>query len=137
MNWIGGIAALATFLGIWIGHVTVRKVEYVAPDIRVPMIVAILIGLVLEIAALSSDSLYVSGACGIIGMTALFAALEFRRQYRRVKKGHAPANPHNPRHAKLLAEGHATTIDWLKRDPVGHEVNTQEALELLDQGHRT
>jgi hypothetical protein len=72
----------------------------------------------LEVVALSSTSLYISGACGILGMTALFDALEFRRQFKRVKKGHAPANPDNPRHMPLLAEGQATTIDPLKREPV-------------------
>jgi hypothetical protein len=73
--------------------------------------------------ALSSGSLYISGACGILGMTALFDALEFRRQFKRVKKGHAPANPNNPRHAPLLAEGQATTVDLLKREPVGRLAN--------------
>lgn len=118
-NWIGVVAALATFFGVWIGHVTVRKVEYRAPDLRVPILIAAIIGLALEIVALSSSSLYVSGACGILGMTALFDALEFRRQFKRVKKGHAPANPNNPRHAPLLAEGTATTSDLLKREPIG------------------
>ena len=119
LNAIGLVAALATFLGVWIGHVTVRKVEYRAPDLRIPILIAVIIGLALELVALSSSSLYVSGACGILGMTALFDALEFRRQFKRVKKGHARANPNNPRHAPLLAEGRATTLDLLKRDPVG------------------
>jgi hypothetical protein len=126
LNAIGLVAALATFYGVWFGHVTVRKVEYRAPDLRVPMSVAIVIGLALEVVALSSDSLYVSGACGILGMTALFDALEFRRQFKRVKKGHAPANPTNPRHAPLLAEGKATTIDWLKREPTGQVIICKE-----------
>ncbi len=119
LNWIGVVAALATFFGVWIGHVTVRKVEYRAPDLRVPIFIAAIIGLALEVVALSSSSLSVSGACGILGMTALFDALEFRRQFKRIKKGHAPANPHNPRHAPLLAEGIATTVDLLKREPTG------------------
>ena len=123
LNPIGLVAAAATFFAVWLGHVTVRKVEYHATDIRPPMIIAALIGLALEGAALSSNNLYLSGACGIVGMTALFDALEFKRQSRRVLKGHAPANPNNPRHAKLLAEGTATTIDWLKREPVGHVIN--------------
>ena len=123
LNPIGLIAAAATFFAVWLGHVTVRKIEFIAPDIRLPMIVAALIGLALEIIALSSDNLYLSGACGIVGMTALFDAIEFKRQSRRVMKGHAPANPNNPRHAKLLAEGKATTIDLLKREPVGQVVN--------------
>ena len=119
LNWIGVIAAFATFCGVWLGHVTVRKVEYRAANLRGPMIAAVIIGVVLELVALLSNSLYVSGACGIVGMTALFDALEFRRQFKRVKKGHAPANPHNPRHAPLLAEGRATTTDLLKREPTG------------------
>ena len=128
---MGVVAAIATFLGVWIGHVTVRKVEYVTGDLRIPAIVAVIVGLALEIAALSSDSLLVSGALGILGMTVLFDAFEFRRQHQRVKRGHAPANPNNPRHAKLLAEGHGTLVDWLKRDPVGHAVDPKEALQLL------
>ncbi len=119
LNAIGVVAALATFFGVWIGHVTVRKVEYRAPDLRVPIFIAAIIGLALEVVALSNSSLSVSGACGILGMTALFDALEFRRQFKRIKKGHAPANPNNPRHAPLLAEGAATTIDLLKREPTG------------------
>jgi hypothetical protein len=135
MNLLGVSAALATFLGVWIGHVTVRKVEYRAPDLRVPMIAAVIIGLLLEVAALDSDSLYLSGVCGIIGLTALFDAVEFRRQFKRVKKGHAPANPNNPRHAPLLINGRATTIDWLKREPVGHATDRQDALTLLIKEH--
>ncbi len=120
LNGIGVIASIATFFGVWLGHVTVRKVEYHALDLRMPIVIAIVIGLALEVIALSSSSSYLSGACGILGTTALFDALEFRRQFKRVKKGHAPANPDNPRHARLLAEGQATTIDLLKRNPVGH-----------------
>ncbi len=123
LNVIGAVAALATFLGVWIGHVLVRKIEFSAPSLTPPTIVAVIIGVSLEASALLSDSLYLSGACGILGMTALFDAFELRRQYRRVAKGHAPANPNNPRHVPLLAEGKATTIDRLKRDPLGHVDN--------------
>ena len=119
LNWIGVVTALATFLGIWVGHVTVRKVEYYAPDLHVPMLMAVMIGLALEVIALASGNRYVSGACGILGMTALFDTVEFRRQFKRVKWGHAPANPHNVRHKPLLAEGQATTEDLLKREPIG------------------
>jgi hypothetical protein len=126
LNGIGVVAALATFLGVWVGHVAVRKVEYRAPDLRAPMLVALIIGLALEVVALSSTSLYLSGACGILGMTALFDAAEFRRQFKRVKKGHAPANPNNPRHAPLLTEGKATTVDLLKREPMGQVITYKE-----------
>ncbi len=128
LNGIGVVAALATFVGVWIGHVTVRKVEYRVTDLRVPVLIAVIIGLGLEVATLSSTNLYVSGACGILGVTVLFDALEFRRQFKRVQKGHAPANPDNSRHAPLLAVGKATTIDLLKREPVGQVITAKEQL---------
>ena len=126
LNGIGFVAAVATFLSVWLGHVSVRKIEYHAPELWPPMLIAALLGLTLELGALLSDNLYVSAALGIAGITVLFDALEFRRQFKRVKKGHAPANPHNPRHAPLLATGEATTIEWLDREPTGRLVGEQE-----------
>lgn len=131
LNWIGVVAAAATFFGVWFGHVGVRKIEYRSPAIWLPAIIALALGLALELGALLSNNLYVSGALGIVGMTLLWDALEFRRQHKRVAKGHAPANPDNPRHARLLAAGKATTIDWLDRDPVGRSVTAEEARKLL------
>ena len=65
-------------------------------------------------------------------MTVLWDALEFTRQHRRVVKGHAPANPSNPRHARILAEhSNATTLDLLKRDPLGRQVYPDEAIKLI------
>src|SRR5512134_2443928 len=121
-NGIGLVAAVATFLSVWLGHVGVRKIEYHAPKLWMPMLIAVLLGLALELGALLSDNLYVSAALGIAGITVLCDALEFRRQFNRVKKGHAPANPNNPRHAPLLAAGQATTVEWLDREPTGHPV---------------
>jgi hypothetical protein len=123
-NWIGLVAAVATFLSIWFGHVGVRKIEAVSPTIWLPTAVALGLGLALEAGALLTQNLYVSGALGIVGMTVLWDALEFSRQHKRIKHGHAPANPNNPRHARLLAESKsATIIHWLDRDPMGHVVN--------------
>jgi hypothetical protein len=126
LNGIGFVAAAATFLCVWLGHVSVRKIEYHAPKLWPPMLIAALLGLTLELGALLSGNLYMSAVLGIAGITVLFDALEFRRQFKRVKKGHAPANPHNPRHAPLLATGQATTIEWLDREPTGHLVGEQE-----------
>ena len=131
LNWIGLVAAVATFLGVWFGHVGIRRIESIAPTIGLPTVIALVIGISLEIGALISDNPYLSAALGIVGMTVLWDALEFRRQHKRVAKGHAPANPNNPRHARLLAEGKATTIDWLDRDPIGRSVTREEALQLL------
>lgn len=123
LNWIGIVAAAATFFGIWFGHVGVRKIEAASPTIWLPTTIALVLGLTLEAGALFTDNLYLSAALGIVGITVLWDALEFTRQHHRVKHGHAPANPNNPRHARLLSENKsATTTDWLKRDPIGHPV---------------
>lgn len=127
LAWIGLIAALATFLGIWLGHVTVRKIEFVSPTVWLPSLVALSLGISLEAAAILKENLHISAAYGILGFTLLWDALEFWRQHRRVEKGHAPANPDNPRHARMLAAGgKTTTFDWLDRDPIGRQISPEE-----------
>ena len=91
INWMGVIAAAATFLSIWLGHVSVRKIEAASPTLWLPALGALLLGLALEAGALLARSLWVSGALGIVGMTLLFDALEFYRQHNRVAHGHASA----------------------------------------------
>ncbi|MDO9129819.1 MAG: DUF4491 family protein [Anaerolineales bacterium] len=121
LNPLGLASALAAFLGIWLGHVTVRKVEAAAPKLWPPILIAIALGLGLEIWSLVTDSLITSAVTGILGITVLWDALEFVRQEKRIKKGHAPANPANPRHARILtAYPAATTINLLKREPTEH-----------------
>ncbi len=127
LNWIGVVAAAAAFLSIWLGHVGVRKVEAAAPALWLPALAALGLGLALEAGALFARSLWASGALGIVGMTLLFDALELYRQQGRVAHGHAPANPRNPRHARLLAEHPAaTTVDPLAREPTGQPVRGSE-----------
>lgn len=137
INPLGLVAALTAFLSIWIGHVSVRKIEAETVHLWKPMLMAILLGLVLEAAALFTTQRILSTVFGILGITLLWDALEIKRQAKRVRKGHAPANPANPRHAALLAEPntHATPYDLLKRDPVGRQVSADEAVELL-KSHR-
>jgi hypothetical protein len=49
-------------------------------------------------------------------------------------KGHAPANPKNPRHALILAtHPEATTIDLLDRDPRGVPFTTDELRSILEK----
>ncbi|HSJ88101.1 MAG TPA: DUF4491 family protein [Anaerolineales bacterium] len=118
MNFIGVVAALATFFSVWFGHVAVRKIESLSPTIWIPTAIFASFGLVMELLSLSSANRSLSVALGILGITLLFDALEFTRQQNRVKKGHAPANLNNPRHVKILAEHpSATTRDLLKREP--------------------
>jgi len=132
MNFIGLLAALTAFFSIWFGHVAVRKIESVSPTIWLPTLIFLVLGLIVEILSLSMVNRLWSVAFGILGITLLFEALELRRQQKRVKKGHAPANPNNPRHAKILAEhSSATILDLLKRDPIGHVISSDESTHLL------
>ncbi|MCJ7513327.1 MAG: DUF4491 family protein [Anaerolineales bacterium] len=126
LNVVGLAAAMAAFLGVWLGHVYVRRLESASTTLGVPIALAGLIGLGLEVAAVLSRSPIVSAGLGILGMTALWDMLELRRQARRVAAGHAPANPSNPRHARLLLEGRATTVDWMAREPEGHRLTPEE-----------
>lgn len=132
MNTLGLVAAITAFLTIWIGHVAVRKVEAEAWDIRLPMLIAIALGLITEYGSLLTDNVSLQTALGILGITLLWDAFELYRQEKRIKHGHAPANPKNPRHAKILAEhSSATTLDLLKRDPIDRAVSHEEAVKLI------
>lgn len=138
MNALGLIAAITAFLTIWIGHVAVRKVEAEARDIKIPMLIAIVLGLVNEYIALSTPSHQLSTVLGILGITLLWDAFEIYRQEKRIKHGHAPANPNNLRHARILVEHpSATTLDLLKRDPIGRPVSPEEAPKLIDHQSET
>ena len=137
LYWLGIIAALATFLGVWLGHVGVRKIESHSPTIWLPTTIALALGTAFESGALLISSLYLSAALGIIGMTLLWDALEFTRQQRRVQKGHTPANPKNPRHARILATyPSATTIDWLNRQPGGFPSAPMEGAQFSQETTR-
>ena len=134
LNWIGPAAAAATFLGVWIGHISVRKIEREVERIWIPSALALLFGIGLEVASFMTPNMILSTICGILGVTLLWDALELAvRQPRRVREGFAPANPNNPRHAKILAmHTQATTIDWLARDPRGTPYTNTE-LEALKE----
>ena len=132
LNTVGFVAAASTFLGVWFGHVAVRKIEAISPVLWLPTLIFAVIGLSLEIFSLSTSNVPLSAALGILGFTFLWDALEFTRQQNRVKKGHAPANPDNPRHVRLMQKyPSATTLDLLKRDPIGQPVTPAEAVELI------
>lgn len=132
INSLGLTAAVTAFITIWIGHVAVRKVEAKALNIKKPMFIAIVLGLLPEYGALSTTNRQLSTVLGILGITLLWDAFEIYRQENRIKHGHAPANPNNPRHAKILAKhSSATTLDLLKRDPIGRSVSPEEAPKLI------
>ena len=134
LNYVGPVAAASTFIGVWFGHVAVRKIESVSPTIWLPATAFAIAGILLELLSLLTSDLLLSTAAGILGITLLCDANEFSRQQHRVRKGHAPANPNNPRHARLMREFPAvTTLDLLKREPVGKPVTPTEAIQLLAQ----
>ena len=136
INSIGFASAAATFFGVWLGHVSVRKIEREVERIWIPSLLALLLGITLELAALWTSNLVPSTICGILGITLLWDSFEFHRQQKRIKVGHAPANPRNPRHARILAaHPTATTIDWLKRDPRGVPFSPDE-LRAIDKQAR-
>lgn len=128
LNWAGLVAGIVTFLSIWFGHVAVRKIEFTSRTIWVPMFMFVAVGIFSETISLSVSNPLASVVFGILGITLLWDALEFTRQQRRVMKGHAPANPLNPRHARILSNySTATILDLLKREP---------AYPVNGQGHR-
>jgi len=134
MNTLGIVTAISTFLGIWWGHVSVREIERRTVHLWKPILGALALGLALEAISLTTSSRPLSAATGILGVTVLWDALEFIRQEKRVRHGHAPANSDNPRHARILAQHpSATSIDLLARDPVGHPVGPEEAVALVKE----
>jgi len=128
INWLGLASAFATFFGVWIGHVSVRKIEREVERIWIPTTLATILGLGLLLASFLTPNLILSTICGILAVTLFWDALEFGiRQPNRIKHGHAPANPNNPRHAKILAtHPSATTMDWLDRGPRGRPYSADE-----------
>jgi hypothetical protein len=134
LNPIGLVAALSTFFGIWFGHVAVRKIEFISPTIWLPSAAFVTVGIISESLALLTSNFLLSTAFGILGFTFLWDALEFTRQQNRIKKGHAPANPQNPRHAQIMQEYPlATSLDLLKRDPIGKPVSHIDAIKLITE----
>ncbi|MEW5870363.1 MAG: DUF4491 family protein [Chloroflexota bacterium] len=123
LNTVGPAAAIATFLGVWLGHVLVRELEYRAARLALPALGFALAGILLESGALLTASAPLSAGLGILGITALWGCAELFRQQRRVVRGHAPANPSNPRHARILERyPTATTLNLLERQPLGRPV---------------
>ena len=135
INFVGLASALATFFGIWWGHVSVRKIERDVEHLWKPTLIAIALGIALTIASFMFSSNALSAASGILAITLFWDALEIAiRQPRRIKKGEAPANPNNPRHAKILAEyPEATSLDLLDRDPVGRAYTTEELTAMKER----
>jgi hypothetical protein len=133
INFIGLVAACATFLGVWFGHVMVRKIEYHVTNIYIPVVFFLFSGIAFETLSVTINDIRPSTAFGILGITFLWDALEFFRQQKRIKVGHAPANPQNPRHARILREHPAATaFDWLARYPTGRALTLEEIQQIRE-----
>ncbi|MCK4725709.1 MAG: DUF4491 family protein [Anaerolineales bacterium] len=133
VQWIGLVAASATFFGVWYGHVAVRKIESVVERLWVPIVLSLILGLGSWLLSLLADNVLLSAAAGTFGVTLLWDSFEFWRQQKRIIRGRAPANPNNPRHARILTVSPAaTTLDLLDRDPVGYPVSPEEAIHLIE-----
>lgn len=100
MQLAGFVFGLTAFLSIWLGHVAVRELEYRLAWLPWPLF--LLAGLAALAASFAVSSRLLSGSLGILGITLLWDALECGRQQRRVLRGHAPANPQNSRHRRLV-----------------------------------
>jgi uncharacterized membrane protein YfcA len=132
INFLGLITALTSFLGIWLGHIFVRKIESISRTLWKPILVTSMLGLICEFLSLKIETQWLSTVFGILGITLLWDALEFKRQEKRVIKGRAPANPYNPRHIDFLLDyPNSTVVNLINRDPVGHPVNPDEAIQLV------
>ncbi len=132
MNSIGLITSTTTILTIWFGHVLVRKLEARVNRLLPLILICVGLGITFGIGAGIASHNSISAISGIISITFLWDALEFVRQEKRVKIGHAPANPHNPRHARILAQyPSATTVDILAREPRGVPYTPSEIDAIL------
>lgn len=134
MNSIGVLAALTTILSIWFGHVMVRKLDARLSKVIPAILMCIMLGLVFIFSSFFLENNSISAIFGIIGITFLWDAFEFKRQQKRVIKGHAPANPKNTRHLRILAEYKtATTLDLLDREPRGQFYSQGELNAILNE----
>lgn len=132
INLLGLVAALTLFLSIWLGHVFVRKIESTSRTLWKPILVTCMLGLICESLSLKIETQWLSTVFGILGISLLWDAIEFKRQEKRVIKGHAPANPYNPRHINFLMDyPNSTVVNLINRDPVGRPVGPDEAIQLV------
>lgn len=134
MNTIGMVCALTTFLNIWMGHVFVRWAEQRSTSIFTPVALCICAGLGFITGALLAPDMTTSAVLGITGLVMLWDGFEFVRQEKRVIKGHAPANPANPRHQRILKEHvMASPVHWLALHPIGRPFTQVEKQTIREK----
>jgi len=113
----GLLLGLTVIAGIWTGHILVRRIEFSTVHLKIPIVAFFSTGILLAILSLFSKSNLLSGVLGILGIIFFWNGIETHHQENRVKKGHAPANPQNPRHRQILVDYPSATIEnILKHD---------------------
>jgi ABC-type Fe3+-siderophore transport system permease subunit len=91
VNLSGAVLAAIAIVGIGLGHIWVRTMEYHFGKRIWPL--SMVIGAALVGASFFAASDFVSALLAIPGAIFLYAVKEFFEQERRVLKGHAPRNP--------------------------------------------
>lgn len=94
LQWGGAVLAVITVLTISLGHVFVRRANYHYGTKPGPFVLVFGV-MFLAISLLVSDQL-LSAVFGIIGVTTVWDGIEFYRQEKRIRRGHAPENPARP-----------------------------------------
>jgi hypothetical protein len=107
---MGIVSGLITMIGVWCGHILVRKIDFNAAALRWPVFLFMAAGGgCLLISTFLVHPIFAAGM-GICGVILFWDGLELSQQEKRVRIGHAPANPMNPRHRKILESCPDATI---------------------------
>ncbi len=94
VEWAGAVLAVVTVATIGLGHVMVRKANYLFGTI--PAIPLFFLGAGILTASVFMSSDLLSAVMGIVGVTTVWDGVEMLRQENRVRRGHAPENPRRP-----------------------------------------
>ena len=94
IEWAGPVLAAVTVVTIGLGHVMVRKANYLFGT--VPAIPLFFLGAGILTASFFVSSDLLSAVLGIVGVTTVWDGVEVIRQENRVRRGHAPENPKRP-----------------------------------------
>jgi copper chaperone CopZ len=114
LQWAGPVLAALTLGTIGLGHVAVRRINYLYGTKPVPYVLAL--GLALLLGSLFVPRDLGSAALGILGMTTMWDSVELVRQEGRIRRGHAPENPERPVQARKehRVKG-GNDMGWFKR----------------------
>lgn len=94
VEWTGPVLAAVTVVTIGLGHVMVRKANYLFGT--VPAIPLFFLGAGILTASFFMSSDLASAVLGIVGVTTVWDGVEVIRQENRIRRGHAPQNPKRP-----------------------------------------